>query len=99
MKMDDLRRRLSKERATRTIELRVPEDVVDDLKLVAARLGFSSHESLMRAYIGQGLRTDLERLEAQPGLTNFVESLRRRGVADDVIASAIADAERSAEAA
>lgn len=99
MKMSDLKRRLSKERVTQTIELRVPEDVVDDLKFVAARLGFSSHESLMRAYIGQGLRVDLERLEAQPELTNFVESLRRRGVADEVIASAIADAQSSAEAA
>lgn len=82
-----------------TVSLRVPEDVVEDLKRIAPRLGFTSHEPLMRAYIGQGLRADLERLEANPELATFVESLRRRGVADEIIASAIAEARSSAEAA
>lgn len=82
-----------------TVSLRLPEDVVEDLKRIAPRLGFTSYEPLMRAYIGQGLRADLERLEANPELTTFVESLRRRGVADEIIASAIAEARSSAEAA
>jgi hypothetical protein len=73
------------------ISLRLPEDVVDDLKLVAPRLGFSGYQPLIRAYIGQGLRTDLARLEEDTDLHQLIESLRKRGVTDEVIASAIAE--------
>ncbi len=82
-----------------TISLRMPEDVVDDLKSVAPRLGFSGYQPLIRAYIGQGLRADLERLNENPAIANLVESLRRHGVKDDVIASAIAEVNDSVEAA
>ena len=40
-----------------TISLRMPEDVIDDLKEIA----------LMRSYIGQGLHKDLQRLEGSKG--------------------------------
>lgn len=46
----------------------------------------------MRAYIGQGLRADLERLEANPDVADLVASLRRRGVEEEVIVSALAEA-------
>lgn len=36
-----------------SVTLRIPEDVVEDLKRVAPLLGFSGYQSLMRAYIGQ----------------------------------------------
>ncbi len=75
-----------------TISMRMPEDVVEDLKRVAPLLGFSGYQPLMRAYIGQGLRADLERLESNPGLAGLVESLRKRGVEEDVIVSALAEA-------
>ncbi len=75
-----------------TISLRMPEDVVEDLKRVAPRLGFSGYQPLMRAYIGQGLRADLERLEAGPDVAELVESLRRKGVQREVIVSALAEA-------
>ena len=45
----------------------------------------------MRAYVGQGLRVDLERLETDP-VTAFVESLKRHGVSEDVIQEALAEA-------
>ena len=45
------------------IDLQVPEDVIDDLKGIAPLLRFSDYQSLMRAYIGQGLRIDLKKLE------------------------------------
>ena len=73
------------------ITLRIPEDVVDDLKRVAPLVGFSGYQPLIRAYVGQGLRQDLERLQQQPGIAQLVESLRRHGVDEDVISSAIAD--------
>lgn len=74
-----------------TISIRLPEDVIEDLKLLAPVLGFSGYQPLIRAYIGQGLRKDLSKLEADP-LQPVAESLRRRGISDHVIAEAFADA-------
>ena len=92
MKLNDLQKRLHKDRPMVTISLRMPQDVVEDLKRVAPRLGFSGYQPLMRAYIGQGLRADLERLEAGPDVAELVESLRRQGVEEEVIVSALAEA-------
>jgi hypothetical protein len=69
----------------------MPEDVVEDLKYVAPKLGFSGYQPLIRAYVGQGLRADLARLEEIPEVTQLLESLRKHGVKDEVIASAMAD--------
>src|SRR5215210_1168501 len=99
MKINKLKQRLRKDRAMTTISLRIPEDVVDDLKDIAPRLGFSGYQPLIRAYIGQGLRADLERLNENPEISNLVESLRRHGVKDEVIASAMAEVKGSVEAA
>ena len=82
-----------------TISLRIPEDVVEDLKEIAPRLGIAGYQALIRAYIGQGLRADVERLSQNPAVANLVESLRRHGVKDEIIASAIAEVKRSVEAA
>jgi len=91
MKMSELHERLRSDRPMTTISLRMPKDVVTQLKNVAPLLGFSGYQPLIRAYIGQGLRQDLERLEQNPGLDRFVESLRRHGVAEEVISSAVAE--------
>ena len=74
-----------------TISIRMPEDVLEDLKRVAPILGFSGYQPLIRAYIGQGLRQDLERLDRNSGLDKLLESLRRQGVDEEVINSAIAE--------
>jgi hypothetical protein len=77
----------------RTISIRLPEDVIEDLKLLAPLLGFSGYQPLIRAYVGQGMRKDLPRLE--PSRMNEVaERLRRYGVDEDVIADALAAGER-----
>ena len=73
-----------------SISLRIPEDVIEDLKAIAPTLGFSGYQPLIRAYIGQGLRKDLARLENDQ-VKLVVESLRRHGVEDQVIAEAIAE--------
>lgn len=73
-----------------TISIRMPEDVIEELKAVAPTLGFSGYQPLIRAYIGQGLRKDLTRLENDQ-VQLVVESLRRHGVNDQVIAEAIAE--------
>ena len=74
-----------------SISLRIPEDVIEDMKAIAPTLGFSGYQPLIRAYIGQGLRKDLARLENDQ-VKLVVESLRRHGVDDQVIAEAIAEA-------
>jgi len=91
MKAQQLRERLQKDRPMSTISIRMPEDVVEDLKRIAPALGFMGYQPLIRAYIGQGLRQDLERLERNPGLERLVESLRRHGVDEEVISTAMAE--------
>jgi hypothetical protein len=92
MKMDKLKSRLQRDRPMKTISLRIPEDVIEDLKRVAPRLGFSGYQPLIRAYIGQGLRVDLERLESESQIASLVRTLRKRGVDEEVLASAVAEA-------
>ena len=92
MKMDKLQQRLRKDRPMVTISMRVPEDVVEDLKRIAPLLGFSGYQPLIRAYIGQGLRADLERFDNNLEVADFIESLRKQGVNEEIIASAMAEA-------
>ncbi|MEW6351750.1 MAG: hypothetical protein AB1646_22105 [Thermodesulfobacteriota bacterium] len=54
-----------RDRVTASVMLRVPVDVLEDLKRVAPTKGMSGHEALMEYYIGQGLRDDLELLWKQ----------------------------------
>ncbi|WP_232228593.1 BrnA antitoxin family protein [Lyngbya sp. PCC 8106] len=71
-----------------TITIRIPEDVIEDLKKVAPILGFSGYQPLIRVYIGQGLRDDLERLEGDT-VSALIASLKRRGVSNEVIEEAL----------
>jgi len=82
--------RLRADRPMTTISMRIPEDVIDDLKVIAPKLGFSGYQPLMRAYIGQGLRKDLARLE-NSGVQALEESLRRHGVGDEVISAVLGE--------
>jgi len=89
-----IQKRLRKDRPMTTISIRLPEDVIEDLKLLAPEMGFSGYQPLIRAYIGQGLRKDLARLveNDQVKMKIVVESLRRHGVDEQVIAEAMAEA-------
>jgi hypothetical protein len=88
MKIEALKKRLDRDRPMTSITLRIPEDVVEDLKRIAPLLGFSGYQPLIRAYIGQGLRADLERFESGT-VSALVEGLKRRGVSDEVIDEAL----------
>lgn len=89
MKLADLRNRLLMDRPQATITIRMPEDVIQDLKRLAPLLGFSGYQPLLKAYVGEGLRRDLERLERDSAIEPFVRSLRSQGVADAVIEEAL----------
>jgi len=90
MKVEALKKRLERNRPMTTITIRIPEDVIEDLKRVAPLLGFSGYQPLIRAYIGQALRADLERLEGDT-ISALVASLKRHGVSDEVLQEALSE--------
>lgn len=50
--------------------------------------GHSGCQPLMRACIGQGLRADLERLDAEP-VSRLLAALRAEGVPEETLAKAV----------
>ena len=95
MKTNKIVQRLHKDRPMTMVSIRIPDDVIEDLKRVAPMLGFSGYQALIKAYIGQGLRTDLERLESSVEVSALIKSLRKKGVKEEVISSAMAEAQSS----
>jgi hypothetical protein len=91
MSSERIKQRMRRDRPMATISMRVPEDVIDDLKEVAPKLGFSGYQPLIRAYIGQGLRKDLAKL-GRPEVADLEASLRRHGVRDEIISAVIGEA-------
>jgi len=90
MKIEQLKKRLKRNRPMTSVTINIPEDVVEDLQRIAPLLGFSDYQPLIRAYIGQGLRQDLERFESET-VTALIASLKRRGVSEQVIDEALKD--------
>ena len=91
-----IKRSLRRDRPMATISIRIPENVIEDLKEIAPKLGMSGYQPLIRAYIGQGLRKDLIRLE-RPELAELEKSLKRHGVQAEVISAVLGEAaQRSA---
>ena len=86
-----LRDRMQRQRVMTSISLRIPENVIEDLKEIAPSLGFTGYQSLIKAYISEGLRKDLQRLDGSQ-VQALTESLRKQGVADELISAAIEDA-------
>ena len=66
MKIETLKQRLNKNRPMTTITIRLPENVVEDLKQVALLLVFLGYQPLARAYMGQGLLRWLLRKPIEP---------------------------------
>jgi hypothetical protein len=95
MKINKIARRLQKDRPMTMVSIRIPNDVIEDLKRVAPMLGFSGYQALIKAYIGQGLRADLERLENSVEVSALIESLRKKGVKEEIISSAMAEVQSS----
>lgn len=58
-----IRKRLRRIREMTNFRMRVPKDMVDELKRVAEVLGFLDYEALVRHYINKGLREDRARLD------------------------------------
>jgi len=82
-----LKKRLAKDRPMTSITLRIPVDVVESLKEIAPRKGFSGYQPLLKSYITEGLWKD--EAEYLFGHTaRLIEALRKRGVPEEIIKGA-----------
>jgi len=90
MKIEKLKKRLDRNRPMTAVTLRMPADVIEDLKRIAPLLGFSGYQPLIRSYVGQSLRDDLERLNNDT-VSALVTSLKRHGVSKAIIEEALAE--------
>jgi hypothetical protein len=87
---EKMARRRQRDRPKTTLNLRLPVDIVEDLAEMAPVLGFGSPEALIRAYISDGLRKH-ESMMNQPEVRVLLESLKRHGIADEVITEVLAE--------
>jgi hypothetical protein len=90
MKINNLKKRLRKDRSTSIIQVRMPDDVIEDLKRIAPKLGIPGYQALICHYVGKCLREDLEKLENTP-VDELIKSLKRHGVSEETINEAVAD--------
>ena len=95
MKMETIKKRLAKDRPMISVTLRMPEDIVEDMKRVAPMKGFSGYQALMRAYVGAGLREDMERFE-RSDVARLIAKLRESGVPEETLSRAAAEALQAA---
>jgi len=86
MLSERLRKRLTKDRPMTSITLHIPVDVVESLKEIAPRKGMA-YQTLLKAYIGEGLRADEARY-AEPDTERLLRALKRRGVDARLLAAA-----------
>jgi hypothetical protein len=90
MKMATIKRRLVKDRPMVSVTLRMPENVITDMKRIAPLSGSSGYQTLMRSYVGAGIREDLERFEG-PAIAKLIERLRESGVPEVTLIKAASD--------
>ena len=90
MLTDTLKKRLAKDRPVTSITLRIPVDVVDSLKAIAPHKGFSGYQTLLKAYISEGLRRD-EAVYASDAVDRLAKALKKRGVSEKVLSDALRD--------
>lgn len=87
MLSDRLKTRLRKDRPTTSITIRMPVDAIESMKALAPLKGLGGYQSLLKAYVSEGLRRDeaqyLDNAEAR-----LIDALKRRGVPDEVLQNA-----------
>lgn len=89
---DTLKARLSKDRPMTSITLRIPVDVVESMKAIAPKRGFAGYQTLLKAYLSDGLRRD----EAQftfSAQARLLEALKKHGVPQSVLDEAARELE------
>ena len=87
---ETLKKRLTKDRPVTSITLRIPVDVVDNLKTIAPHKGFSGYQTLLKFYISEGLRRD-EAVYVSDAVKRLSRALKKRGVPKKVLDDAMRD--------
>ena len=90
MNINSLKNRLRSDRPTSVVQVRMPDDVIDDLQRIAPKMGIPDYRALICHYVGKGLREDVERFEHTP-IDDLIESLKRHGVSEAIIDEAVND--------
>jgi hypothetical protein len=90
MPNDRIRQRLAVPGAMTSITLRIPEDVVASMKAIAPLRGMAGYQTLLKAYISEGLRRDEAELLSDPA-RRLAEALRARGVDPELLEQALRD--------
>ena len=67
-------------------------DVVESMKNIAPKRGFAGYQSLLKAYLSDGLRRDEDQF-AFSAQARLLESLRKHGVSQAVLDEATRDLE------
>ena len=95
MKPAYIEARKNPDRPMTTISMRLPEDVIDDLKRIAPMLGVNGYQPLIRFYIGKGLRESLSELHGSQW-EKLAEILHQRGMSEEQVAEIIGEARSGA---
>lgn len=90
MLTDKLKKRLKADRAMTSITLRIPLDVIESLKTIAPMKGMSGYQTLLKAYISEGLRRD-EAEYLSDTAQRLAEALKARGVDPRLVEEAVRD--------
>ncbi len=91
MKPAYIEARKNPDRPMTTISMRLPEDIIGDLKRIAPMLGMSGYQPLIRFFISKGLRASLVELHGSQW-ERLADVLRQRGMDDEQVADIIAEA-------
>ena len=86
--LDRIKKRLVKDAPMTAISMRLPESMIDELKEIAQAKGFTGYQGLIRYYVSQGMRADLEELD-RPDLQAVARALKESGVSKKVIDQAL----------
>lgn len=86
--LERISKRMVKDPPMSLISMRLPQHMIDELKEIAGAKGFSGYQGLIRYYISQGARKDLEEMDL-PNLENLVRVLKEQGVPKKVIDQAL----------
>ena len=82
--------RKNPDRPMTTISMRLPEDIIEELKRIAPMLGMNGYQPLIRFYIGKGLRESLADLQGSQW-ERLADVLRNRGMSDEQVADIISE--------
>lgn len=87
---DRIKTRLTKDRPMTSITLRIPVDVVESMKDIAPKRGFAGYQTLLKAYLSEGLRRD-ETQFAFSAQARLIEALKKHGVPQSVLDEAMSE--------